>query len=83
MSNLCRVCGCDHLSPPWGEDGLSPSFEICACCGVEFGHEDYTQDSIVKYRKKWISNGASWFIKKHRPLNWDLEKQLNAIGVKL
>ena len=58
--NNCRVCGLHHDDFPWGEDGNSPSFAICKCCGVEFGYEDITIESASKYRTKWLEGGAVW-----------------------
>ncbi len=42
----CRVCGLYIDDLPWGEDGNCPTYEICSCCGVEFGNEDYTVESV-------------------------------------
>ena len=55
MLNTCRVCGyTDAIFFPWGNDGKTPSFEICKCCNVEFGYEDCQLSSIRKYRQKWL-----------------------------
>lgn len=75
----CRVCGFYMEDLPWGDDGNCPSYEICPCCGVEFGNEDYTIESTKKYREDWIKGGASWFEKKGKPENWNLEVQLKNI----
>ncbi len=75
----CRVCGYLLDFPPWGDDGHTASFEICPCCGVEFGYEDSTKDSAKKYRQAWISKGASWFEPQKQPSNWNLDQQLDAI----
>jgi len=57
LLHTCRICGYfDKDLMPWGEDGDIPSFEICPCCGVEFGYEDVQIDSIVRYRKKWMNS---------------------------
>lgn len=79
MINNCRVCGFIHSSPPWGIDNQSPTFEICDCCGVEFGYEDSTPQSIKDYREKWIKQGTPWFNKKIKPENWSIEEQLSKI----
>lgn len=74
---VCRVCG--HLTPqfpPWGYDGRTPSFEICDCCGVEFGYEDATLIGSRNYRAKWIEAGAKWFRPKNKPDGWAVEEQL-------
>jgi hypothetical protein len=75
----CRVCGLYIDDLPWGEDGCSPTYEICSCCGLEFGNEDYTIESTNKYREEWIAKGAKWFESKEKPENWNLEEQLKNI----
>ena len=75
----CRVCGLYNEDKPWEQDDNSPTYEICPCCGVEFGYEDYTIESTIEYRKKWIENGAKWFNAKKKPEVWNLEKQLQNI----
>lgn len=72
----CRVCGLLQETLPWGEDGKSPSYNICYCCGVEFGYEDCTLVSIKNYREKWIESGGKWNKKKYQPINWSLAEQL-------
>jgi hypothetical protein len=71
----CRVCGLHQGAPQWGEDGLTPTFQICDCCGVQFGYEDCTAHSITSYRKKWIEGGRRWFTSKARPQLWDFSIQ--------
>ncbi len=80
MTNIfCRVCGYRHSEPQWGEDGKSPNYEICPCCGVESGNEDYTIESIRRYRKSWIEEqGSKWFY-PGKPSNWSLDDQLTNI----
>lgn len=73
---LCRVCGLEQLEPPWGDDGKSATFDICDCCGVEFGYEDATLSGIRRYREKWLTNGAKWNTTKSIPDNWMLHQQL-------
>lgn len=77
--NNCRVCGFYMIDEPWGEDGETPTYEICPCCGVEFGNEDYTLESTKEYRKTWLSTGAKWFESKEKPIDWDMEKQMQNI----
>lgn len=73
---ICRICGYRLKFKIWGEDGKSPSYEICPCCGVEFGCDDYSPEAIKVYREKWIKSGAKWFNPNMMPNNWSLEKQL-------
>lgn len=73
---ICRVCGAEQLEAPWGDDGESPTYEICDCCGIEFGYEDSTLQGIKKYRTKWLEDGAKWHSKKSEPENWSVVEQL-------
>ncbi len=75
----CRVCGYEQLEPPWGEDGQSPTYEICSCCGVEFGYEDSTKTSMKKFRDNWVAAGMQWSEKKQKPDSWDCDLQFKNI----
>lgn len=72
----CKVCGLRMEDPPWGDDGKSPNYEICPCCGVEFGYQDYTVESTANFRRRWIDSGAEWNEIKEKPDNWNLADQL-------
>ncbi|MBP0000045.1 MAG: hypothetical protein J7641_13790 [Cyanobacteria bacterium SID2] len=76
---ICRICGLLQLNPPWGIDGRTPSFEICDCCGAEFGYNDVTLQTIYQYRQSWLSQGANWFDRTQKPEGWSLEAQLKQI----
>lgn len=75
----CRVCGLRQLEPLRGDDGNCPNYEICDCCGVEFGHGDETFVAAKRYRETWLAGGAVWFRPKEKPLDWQLESQLEQI----
>ncbi len=79
---ICRVCGAEQLDAPWGDDGESPTYEICDCCGVEFGYEDSTLQGIKNYRAKWLDGGAKWNNKKSEPSKWSREEHLSCIPEK-
>ena len=77
---ICPICGYDKLEEaPFDETG-EPSFDICSCCGCEYGY-DVVNDKveIEKYRENWIKHGAKWFYEGDKPKNWSLEKQLKNI----
>jgi len=78
----CRVCGCYSEDFPWGEDGRSPTYHICPCCGVQFGKEDISLESIKKYRDEWITKGGIWFVKNKKPDGWNMEIQMKNIPEK-
>ena len=68
----CPICGYDGLE----DDPYQDTFEICPCCGYEFG----AGENFDKHRHDWLKNGAKWWAKDERkPKNWDLIKQLNNI----
>lgn len=78
--HVCRVCG--FFTPdyfPWGETGTSATFDFCACCGVEFGYEDFTVRGCRVTRKKWFERGTPWFEPEFRPDDWDPQTQLDQI----
>lgn len=75
----CRICGFNHGSLIWGDDNETPSYEICECCGCEYGNDDYTLESIIRYRNKWFVNGFKWFKIKSKPNNWSIESQVKNI----
>jgi hypothetical protein len=76
---FCRVCGLPQEDAPWGEDGRTPTYEICPCCGVEFGYEDARPESVRSYRAQWMGSGAQWFSPNDRPAVWELEEQLRNV----
>ncbi len=45
--HCCRVCGLDHEYFIWGSEGHLPTFDICECCGVEFGYGDTTAQNCI------------------------------------
>lgn len=82
MSYICPVCGFDKLSfQPYDENGL-PSYEICPCCGFEFGCDDFPdkEKAFDKWRLKWIEEGCKWFSRNPPPKDWKGQKQLHNFG---
>jgi hypothetical protein len=62
------------LTPPYEDVLGTPSYEVCPCCGFEFGNDDNpgTADpiSFERYRQQWLSEGAPWFDPSIRPVGW-------------
>src|SRR5690349_9486820 len=75
----CRVCGLAQPDFPWGEDGKSPTFMLCSCCGVEFGYTDATWRQVRQWRDDWIAAGARWREPGLKPPGWSLEEQIGHI----
>lgn len=80
--HYCRVCGLYQETPPHGQSGCEPSFEICNCCGVEFGYEDLTRETVVQFRSVWIANGCKWFDPELQPASWNLDRQMANVPAK-
>ena len=65
----CPVCR-------WGLPRPHIDWEICACCGTEFGYEDagHTHEEL---RAKWIAHGCCWWDESEPPPpGWDAVRQL-------
>ena len=72
--HFCVVCGFDGLKEaPYDAAGL-PSYEICPCCGFEFGFDG--KEDVAQFRENWVRAGALWFTPGSKPVNWDLQQQL-------
>lgn len=71
--HMCPVCGFWGLKEAPYDHG-SPSFEICPCCGFEFGFEE--KEDMARFRDDWIRKGTPWFTPALKPAEWDLKKQL-------
>jgi hypothetical protein len=79
-NKVCRVCGLVYPDfYPWGQNGNTPSHDICSCCGTEFGYEDNSVASTKTNRQVWIKKGSNWFEPKEKPDKWSLEEQLKNI----
>jgi hypothetical protein len=76
----CRVCGLIQSEPPWGIDGKSPTYDFCACCGVEFGYGDASAAGVQRWRAKWLASGAKWVEPEKAPRNWNAEEQLRLVA---
>ncbi|QBI05054.1 hypothetical protein EYF70_14960 [Pseudoduganella albidiflava] len=79
----CHVCGAPVEEAPWGEDGRTPLFDLCPCCGCEFGYEDSTQAGVERYRTAWLQGGGVWKNSKDKPAGLHLEQQLKWVPAKL
>lgn len=73
--NYCPVCGYEgpegSRAPYIGDE---PSFDICPCCGFQYGvTDDIEQETFESWRLKWVESGAKW----------DADAQLQNIGLTL
>jgi hypothetical protein len=86
-ANLEEVPVPEGLEPPYGQHFGTPSFEVCDCCGFEFGNDDEPGTaegvSFGAYRREWLDDGAQWFSPSNRPSGWSPQAQLSAAGLPL
>ena len=83
MSYVCPVCGWPELMDPPHSESNGPSFEICPCCGFQFGYDDDDQGfTYAAWRERWIQNGMTWW-SNGRPASpaWDARQQLARAGL--
>jgi len=68
MKFTCPVCFFDGLDEP------ARPYNICDCCGTEFGvdDEDANYDEL---RNDWIARGARWFFGTP-PIGWSAWTQM-------
>ena len=75
----------EGLEPPYAQHFGAPSYDVCDCCGFEFGNDDEPGTappiSFSQYRREWIAEGAAWFDPAKRPTGWSLNEQLRKAGL--
>ncbi|HEY8544598.1 MAG TPA: hypothetical protein VIL36_06110, partial [Acidimicrobiales bacterium] len=78
------VCGYPGLDEPaWVDD--APSYEICPCCGTEFGYQDVGHEAEARaarhreLRQEWIELGCPWWSNREPPPGWDPKAQLRNV----
>jgi hypothetical protein len=68
--------------PPPYSQWLGPaSYDVCPCCGFEFGFDDEPgatskPSTFEAYFHEWFNEGCKWFIPDIKPEGWSLEVQL-------
>ena len=80
-------------NPPFPKDAIppycprfgDPSYDVCSCCGFEFGNDDDPGTappcSFEDYLRIWVANGCRWFDPTKRTEDWDLRSQLANAGI--
>ncbi|WP_086444738.1 hypothetical protein [Candidatus Enterococcus lemimoniae] len=82
---ICPVCGFEGLELEAYNDFDEPSYEICPCCGFQFGFDDDNAEhdkniEIDRWRNRWISEGCNWYSEVfEKPKDWNPKKQLEKL----
>jgi len=79
----CPCCGFEQLDfEPWIGD--SPADEICPCCGIQFGLDDFGRRDQLFYagwRSRWILDGSPWFSRgRPAPEGWSAQSQIERLS---
>lgn len=78
---LCFVCGLSLKGlddAPWGSSGTEFTFNMCPCCGVEFGYGDSSLNGIRRWRERWLAD-PRWHRPEACPRGWSLTYQLEQL----
>ena len=71
----CTVCGYKGFDAPVDE------FDICDCCGTQFGYSD-AKRSHADLRRLWINAGCQWKSRsRHKPAQWNPYAQMLSAGI--
>jgi hypothetical protein len=79
----CPVCGWPKLDEPPRSATGSASFEICPCCGFQFGVTDDDEGiNEAAWRAQWIAGGMQWSsTSRPAPTRWSASRQLTKAGL--
>ena len=68
----CPLCGYGPLADRYADaQELRWSYDICPCCGCEFGYDDN-----LRHLEKWIEGGMKWFNQDLCSTTWSYEEQI-------
>jgi hypothetical protein len=71
LIEYCPVCGYGPFEQPYiSANEIRQSYDICDCCGCEYGNDDNEA-----HYDEWIAKGCPWFNSCAKPKNWSVEKQ--------
>ena len=79
-THKCLVCGFGGLYDPPLFGGAG-SYEICPCCGFQFGYDDEDQGwTFEAWRDRWVAGGMTWRSQsRSAPEGWDPNDQLQRL----
>lgn len=84
MPYVCPVCGFPSLQEPARTPSGGGSYEICPCCGFQFGvSDDDAGFTFAQWRAAWRKRGLPWSSKYILPPpGWNAESQLAVLRPK-
>jgi rubredoxin len=81
--HACTVCGWPGLAEPPHSPSGGGSYEICPCCGFQFGVTDDDEGiTASQWRARWIGDGMKWSSpSRPAPARWSARRQLARAGL--
>jgi hypothetical protein len=83
LDGMCLIRG---FAPPYVDHFGWPSYEVCACCGFEYGNDDDPGDapghSFEQSFENFVARGYKWQRPRQMPPQWTLEKQLFGLPIR-
>lgn len=82
-SYRCPICFWYGLGEDPNRERLYQTYEICSCCGFEFGYEIKFIGRVERakeLREEWLAKGAPFFFFPHSPDDWSLERAQRTDG---
>ena len=75
------------FSPPYRHHFGWASYDVCPCCGFEYGNDDEPRlevagESFEEYLEDFVARGCKWLQPRKMPPQWTLEEQLLGLPVK-
>ncbi len=70
----CPLCGYGPFPDGYGYSSVEEvrySFDICDCCGCEYGYSDNEENY-----QAWVAKGSPWRDPMLKPNQWDLASQI-------
>lgn len=81
MPHTCPVCAYPDLTEPPRSKSGGGSYEICPCCGFQFGVDDDDRGlTHAAARERWVRAGATWSSSTPPPKGWSAKAQLDALS---
>ena len=84
MNHSCPICAYPGLEEPPRSPSGGGSYEICPCCGFQFGVTDDDDGvSCDTWRLHWAEEGMQWFSRGvPAPAGWDARAQFAKVSSK-
>jgi hypothetical protein len=67
-------------TPPYSVYFGMPSYEVCPCCGYEFGFDDEPGTADPQSFEQYLFE-CRWLDERRRPVDWSIANQLRGCAI--